>query len=133
VYWHRSRHTVEMDTGKDWSEMSSLDTLTGTEQAEIRQYIRNRLSGVEIDVDKLPEWLAELERARVSRDAWKKLAELLGSNIVLKFDYDCFGDPIALRCPICHKKSGMADKGAEGDHKPDCPIEQLRKLKEGEG
>jgi len=96
------------------------------------EFYKNTTDSVELSSGIAVRMIAKTASMQTSRDAWKKVAEELGSNIVLKFDYDCFGDPIALRCPICHKKSGMADRGADGDHKPNCPIEQMRKLKEGE-
>ena len=112
------------DPHGEWHEMDYVELLNHYEVEKRQHYDYFQLA---------QERQNEAESLTASRDAWKKVAELLGSNIVLKFDYDCFGDPIALRCPICHKKSGMADRGADGDHKPNCPIEQLRKMKEGEG
>jgi len=52
---------------------------------------------------------------KVSRDAWKKLAVNLMDII----------DNSKVYCCDKHAKTGL--------HIPDCPIEQLRELKEGEG
>jgi len=54
-----------------------------------------------------------------SRDAWKKLAEELG-DVITKDDGVCCG-------------LFVYGVGNAGLHIPDCPIEQLRKLKEVEG
>ena len=53
---HRSRHTVEVDTGKDWSEEMS----------------EARMNSVFEDV--IQDYQKEVERLAASRDAWKKLA-----------------------------------------------------------
>lgn len=46
--------------------MMETDVLTPGEQMEIRQYITDMLDGNEIDLSKLPAWLAELEQMRIA-------------------------------------------------------------------
>ena len=49
----------------DMNELYYLDdSLTKGEQKEIRDYVRDRLAGNEIDVNRLPQWLADLENQR---------------------------------------------------------------------
>jgi len=62
-----------------------------------------------------------------SRDAWKKLAEDMAAFWVLK-EFD--GEVIL--CAFCGS-SEKAECEGEVVHSPDCPIEQLRKMKEEEG
>ena len=69
--------------------------------------------------------LKELDFLTASRDAWKVIAELLSEkwfvdNMVTSY----------VHCIHC----GDYAKSEDGiTHSPDCPIEQLRKMKEGEG
>ena len=58
-----------------------------------------------------------------SRYAWKKVAELLEKS----YTYPSANDG-RLKCIHCL----TVYDGAIEKHSPDCPIEQLRKLKEGE-
>ena len=151
---HRSRHTVEMDTGKDGSEMTKKFTLEWI-QNEINYYNEMCISVSYFDyldvlkrLQTLTSYVAELEhecsvmnselneteiairegsrilQLSASRDAWKKLAEELGKN----YDYG-----VCIHCDHALPDMPRDEENGIGGHSPDCPIEQLRELKEGEG
>ena len=71
--------------------------------------------------------LEEIERLTASRDAWKKVAEELGKNWK-NTDSDSGID----YCNHCHCATFFSSKETI-THSPDCPIEQLRKMKGREG
>lgn len=62
-----------------------FNTLTDGEQQEIRQYIRDRLSGKEIDVDKLPQWLSKLEIIKRKHVVAKSVSQII-DNLRLKVE-----------------------------------------------
>jgi len=63
----------------------------------------------------------------ISRNAWKKLAELFAEHWTVNL--------LGCHCIHCHKEQvwNMAGNTWKQTHSPNCPIEQLRKMKEGEG
>ena len=114
--WHRSRHTVEMDTGKDWSEemMNRIDKILDDMNQPTWTF------GNQDDWDKLVK----------SRDAWKKLAEELAQG----YSYDDEDDEDIIQCVHC--LAYVQNKNAKCEdieHFPDCPIEQLAELQRSEG
>jgi len=58
---------------EDLLDEDPLWILTEEEQKEIRKYLRDRLTGAEIDLSKLPNWLAELEVSRQLVDRMRRL------------------------------------------------------------
>ena len=67
--------------------------------------------------------LPKIESLETSRDAWKKLAEELGKEMIERLTGEC-------RCKAC---LCYAEKEADIPHTSDCPIEQLRDLQRSEG
>ena len=143
VLRHRSRHTVEMDTGKDWSEMKKQiirnadDDTFGKKKYFGDENIRLTKENAKLltDIDFRDGLLAQManetgekiKSLTASLDAWKKLAELLIIHWRVTE-----GDAGYDYCIHCHQ-STFLNPGKPVTHSPDCPIEQLRKLKEGEG
>ena len=61
-----------------------------------------------------------------SRNAWRKLAELFAEHWTVNL--------LGCHCIHCHKEQvwNMAGNTWKQTHSPNCPIEQLRKMKEGD-
>ena len=147
---HRSRHTVEMDTGKDWSEemkdyekpyfkeymklCSEIEMLPASEQETkvitmFHEFYKNMADSVELSSGIAVRMIAKTASMQTSRDAWKKLAEELASVWV----DDCNPDG-NMYCEYCDIIATIdKETGLRCDHSPDCPIEQLRDLQRSEG
>ena len=64
-----------------------MDILTKGEQREIKNYIRDRLAGFDPDQDKLPAWLAELEKLRIDHNRLIRAVENY-NHLYLRVDND---------------------------------------------
>ena len=135
---HRSRHTVEMDTGKDWSEEMRPMVYTQEMRAnhEICPYCGTWHTAMScppqfaISTLRILDLEEKVTTLTASRNSWRKLAESLGKEWVANFD----GDLYCVHCneSVCEITEDDIIKN-DCAHDPDCPIEQLRKMKEGEG
>ena len=99
------------DPKGEWHEMDYVELLSNYESTKRNYY----------------EYALLAQELKESRDAWRKLAE----RATLKWEvWTTVKGTLFLTCIHCGYVGYRVEDIA---HSPDCPIEQLRKLKEREG
>jgi len=99
------------DPKGEWHEMDYVELLSNYESTKRNYY----------------EYALLAQELKESRDAWKRLAELFAEHWTVNL--------LGCHCIHCHEEQVWDGTGNTWKqfHSPDCPIEQLRKLKEREG
>ena len=110
---------------------SEIEMLPASEQETkvitmFHEFYKKMTDSIEVSSGIAVRMIAKTASMQTSRDAWKKLAELFAEHWTVNL--------LGCHCIHCHKEQvwNMAGNTWKQTHSPNCPIEQLRKMKEGD-